>query len=84
VGLIRSVSAVTRLAITAVLAWVFVLTSNLTGLADETVNTRYLAYAGASLPLMLLLSEAGQPLTSVATRKVVAVEIVRALVGSNE
>ncbi len=49
---------------------------------SSTVNTLFLAYAGASLPLLLLFSEAGQGLGSVATREVVAVEIVRALVGS--
>ena len=49
---------------------------------SSTVNTLFLAYAGASLPLLLLFSEANQGLGSVATREVVAVEIVRALVGS--
>lgn len=49
---------------------------------SSTVNTLFLAYAGASLPLLLLFSEAQQSLGSVATREVVAVEIVRALVGS--
>jgi uncharacterized membrane protein len=49
---------------------------------SSTVNTLFLAYAGAALPLLLLFSEAGQSVTSVATREVVAVEIVRALVGS--
>jgi len=49
---------------------------------SSTVNTLFLAYAGASLPLLLLFSEARQGLGSVATREVVAVEIVRALVGS--
>ena len=49
---------------------------------SSTVNTLFLAYAGASLPLLLLFSEAQQPLGSVATREVVAVEIVRAMVGS--
>jgi uncharacterized membrane protein len=49
---------------------------------SSTVNTLFLAYAGASLPLMLLFSEAGQSLSSVATREIVAVEVVRALVGS--
>jgi uncharacterized membrane protein len=49
---------------------------------SSTVNTLFLAYAGASLPLLLLFSEADQGLTSVATREIVAVEIVRALVGS--
>ena len=49
---------------------------------SSTVNTLFLAYAGASLPLMLLFREAGQSLSSVATREIVAVEVVRALVGS--
>ena len=49
---------------------------------SSTVNTLFLAYAGASLPLLLLFSEAEQGLGSVSTREVVAVEIVRALVGS--
>ncbi len=145
-------SSIASLAITALLAWVFVRFSDLTGLADEsigflgalgtdinpqglllagvvigslgvlddvtvtqvaavwelkrarpdadmadlyrravrigrdhissTVNTLFLAYAGAALPLLLLFSEAGQSVASVATREVVAVEIVRALVGS--
>ncbi|NND76139.1 MAG: YibE/F family protein [Ilumatobacter sp.] len=145
-------SSIASLAITAVLAWLFVTTSNLTGLADEsigflgalgadinpqglllagvvigslgvlddvtvtqvsavwelkrarpdatthdlytravrigrdhissTVNTLFLAYAGASLPLLLLFEEAGQSISSTATREIVAVEIVRALVGS--
>jgi uncharacterized membrane protein len=145
-------ASIASLAITAVLAWLFVVTSKLTGLADETVgylgalgneinpqglllagvvigslgvlddvtvtqvsavwelkhakpdadfaelysravrigrdhisstvNTLFLAYAGASLPLLLLFREAGQSLSSAATREVVAVEIVRALVGS--
>ncbi|MGB3736454.1 MAG: YibE/F family protein [Ilumatobacter sp.] len=145
-------ASIASLAITAVLAWLFVVTSKLSGLADETVsylgalgsdinpqglllagvvigslgvlddvtvtqvsavwelkhakpdadfaelygravrigrdhisstvNTLFLAYAGASLPLLLLFREAGQSLSSVATREVVAVEVVRALVGS--
>jgi uncharacterized membrane protein len=49
---------------------------------SSTVNTLFLAYAGAALPLLLLFSEAGQGVFSVATREIVAVEIVRALVGS--
>ena len=49
---------------------------------SSTVNTLFLAYAGAALPLLLLFQEAGQSISSVATREVVAVEIVRALVGS--
>lgn len=145
-------SSIASLAITALLAWIFVLATKLTGLANETigfldalgadinpqglllagvvigslgvlddvtvtqvsavwelkharpeadfkdlysravrigrdhisstVNTLFLAYAGASLPLLLLFSEAGQSIGSVATREVVAVEIVRAMVGS--
>ena len=49
---------------------------------SSTVNTLFLAYAGASLPLLLLFSEAGQGIADIATRELVAVEIVRALVGS--
>lgn len=49
---------------------------------SSTVNTLFLAYAGAALPLMLLFSQAGESIASVATREAVAVEIVRALVGS--
>jgi len=145
-------SSLASLAITAILAWLFVTTSNLTGLADEsvgflgalgadinpqglllagvvigslgvlddvtvtqvsavwelkrarpntttrdlytravrigrdhissTVNTLFLAYAGAALPLLLLFQEAAQPISTTATREIVAVEIVRALVGS--
>ena len=145
-------SSIASLGLTAVLAWLFVTTSNLTGLADEsvgflaalgsdinpqglllagivigslgvlddvtvtqvsavwelkrarpdagaldlyrravrigrdhissTVNTLFLAYAGASLTLLLLFQEAGQSFSSIATREIVAVEIVRALVGS--
>jgi uncharacterized membrane protein len=145
-------SSIASLALTALLAWVFVTMSNLTGLANEsvgflaalgsdinpqglllagvvigslgvlddvtvtqvsavwelkrarpnagtvdlyrravrigrdhissTVNTLFLAYAGASLPLLLLFQEAGQSISSIATREIVAVEIVRALVGS--
>jgi uncharacterized membrane protein len=49
---------------------------------SSTVNTLFLAYAGATLPLLVLFSEISEPVTSVATREVVATEIVRALVGS--
>jgi len=49
---------------------------------SSTVNTLFLAYAGASLPLLLIFTEAGQSIGSIATREIVAVEIVRALVGS--
>ncbi|MCB0999013.1 MAG: YibE/F family protein [Acidimicrobiales bacterium] len=49
---------------------------------SSTVNTLFLAYAGASLPLLLLFSEARQGLGSIVTRELVAVEVVRSLVGS--
>lgn len=49
---------------------------------SSTVNTLVLAYAGASLPLLLLFSEAGPGFGAVAMREIVAVEVVRALVGS--
>src|SRR6266511_2982174 len=47
-----------------------------------TVNTLFLAYAGASLPLLILFATSGDPLGSVATSEVVAVEIIRTLCGS--
>lgn len=49
---------------------------------SSTVNTLFLAYAGASLPLLLLFREAGQGFGSIVTRELVAVEVVRSLVGS--
>lgn len=49
---------------------------------SSTVNTLFLAYAGAALPLLLLFSEAHQSTTSIAGREIVATEIVRSLVGS--
>jgi uncharacterized membrane protein len=48
----------------------------------STVNTLVLAYVGASLPLLLLFTQSGQSIGRVATREVVAQEVVRALVGS--
>jgi uncharacterized membrane protein len=48
----------------------------------STVNTLVLAYAGASLPLLLVFTQAGRRLTDVANGELVAVEIVRTLVGS--
>ncbi|MFP5332108.1 MAG: YibE/F family protein [Acidimicrobiia bacterium] len=48
----------------------------------STVNTLLLAYAGASMPLLLLFSLSGLDLADVANSEVVAVEIVRTLVGS--
>ena len=49
---------------------------------SSTVNTLFLTYAGAALPLMLLFAVAGQSISTVATSEVVATEIVRSLVGS--
>lgn len=49
---------------------------------SSTVNTLFLTYAGAALPLMLLFAVAGQSVSTVATSEVVATEIVRSLVGS--
>lgn len=49
---------------------------------SSTVNTLFLAYAGAALPLLLLFSETGRSVRSVVTSEVVATEIVRSLVGS--
>lgn len=48
----------------------------------STVNTLVLAYAGASMPLLLLLILSQQSLGTVANGEVVATEIVRTLVGS--
>lgn len=48
----------------------------------STVNTLALAYAGASLPLLLLFVEFGRPISRVLTSEIVATELVRTLVGS--
>ncbi|MGE0134857.1 MAG: YibE/F family protein [Dehalococcoidia bacterium] len=47
-----------------------------------TVNTLVLAYAGASLPLLMLLAVQGEPLTVQLNREFIAIEVVRSLVGS--
>ena len=47
-----------------------------------TVNTLFLAYAGAALPLLILFVTGPDSLGSVATTETVAVEVVRALCGS--
>ena len=47
-----------------------------------TVNTLLLAYAGASLPLLLLFAASDQSWAKVANSEVIAVEIVRTLCGS--
>ena len=49
---------------------------------SSTVNTLALAYAGASLPLLILFSLSAQSLGTVANGEVVAIEIVATLVGS--
>ncbi|MGX1271084.1 putative membrane protein [Streptomyces phaeoluteigriseus] len=48
----------------------------------SVVNTLVLAYAGAALPLLLLFSIAESSVGTVANSELVAVEIVRTLVGS--
>jgi len=48
----------------------------------SAVNTLVLAYAGASLPILLVFTQAGRSLVDVAAGELVAVEIVRTLVGS--
>ncbi|WP_084701330.1 YibE/F family protein [Cryptosporangium arvum] len=48
----------------------------------SAVNTIVLAYAGASLPLLLLISVSGQSLGSLVTGQSLAQEIVRSLVGT--
>ena len=46
------------------------------------MNTLLLAYAGASMPLLLVFAVSSQPLGVVANSEIVAVEIVRTLCGS--
>jgi len=48
----------------------------------STVNTLALAYAGAALPILILLVQSRQSLGTVANSEVVSIEIVRTLVGS--
>jgi uncharacterized membrane protein len=48
----------------------------------STVNTLVLAYAGASLPLLLFFAQGDQPVARLLTGELIAVEIVRMLVGS--
>ncbi len=48
----------------------------------STVNTLVLAYAGASLPLLLLFTAGGRSTTDLLTSEVVATEVVRTAVGS--
>jgi len=48
----------------------------------STVNTLVLAYAGASLPLLLFFVQGDQPTGRLLTSELIAVEVVRMLVGS--
>jgi len=48
----------------------------------STVNTLVLAYAGASMPVLVLVVLASQPLSAVVNNEILATEIVRTLVGS--
>lgn len=48
----------------------------------SSVNTLVLAYAGAALPLLLLFSVAERGLADTLTTEVIAIEVVRTLVGS--
>ncbi len=48
----------------------------------STVNTLVLAYAGASLPLMIFFTQSNLQLRHILTGEVVAIEVVRTLVGS--
>jgi uncharacterized membrane protein len=48
----------------------------------STVNTLLLAYVGASMPLLLFFVLAGQSLGTSLNTEIVAVEVVRTLVGS--
>lgn len=48
----------------------------------STVNTLFLAYAGASLALLVLFSTGGQPVSEIMTSEIVAEELVKMLVGS--
>lgn len=47
-----------------------------------TVNTLFLAYAGAALPLLILFTTSQDSIGTILTSEIVAVEIVRTLVGS--
>ncbi len=48
----------------------------------STINTLFLAYVGAGLPLLFLFAVSGQSLVMVANSELIAVELVRALCGS--
>lgn len=48
----------------------------------SVVNTLVLAYAGASLPLLVLIAAANRPLAQVLTSQTIATEIVRSVAGT--
>jgi uncharacterized membrane protein len=48
----------------------------------SVINTIILAYAGASLPLMLLISQSNTPLGQVLTNQMIAEELVRSIIGT--
>ena len=48
----------------------------------STVNTLVLAYAGAALPLLLVFAEGTRPIGRILQSEIVAVEVIRMLVGS--
>lgn len=48
----------------------------------SVINTIVLAYAGASLPLMILVASGNQPLGEVLTSEFIAQEVVRSVVGT--
>ncbi len=48
----------------------------------STVNTLLLAYAGASMPILLIIAASNQSMSMAANSELVAVEIVRTLCGS--
>lgn len=48
----------------------------------STVNTLVLAYAGAALPLLLFYTNIGLGMSEAVTQEIIAVEVVRTLVGS--
>jgi uncharacterized membrane protein len=48
----------------------------------SVVNTIILAYAGAALPLLLLISAGSRPLDQILTNQAIAQEIIRSIVGT--
>lgn len=48
----------------------------------SVVNTIILAYAGASLPLLILITDSGQSVSRVLTNQLIAQELVRSIVGT--